>query len=607
MVTSFSGGEWFGSFVDGLQAVRKVSQKRLAAEIPANPPTVEDKQAEDQALREVADQPAFAAFGPSARSKVGRGKWIVSNVLAGADGLLDQLPTEPPSPAWPTPDKAILLWAHALRRGLGPEELARQFGELLPPRGQPSSRTAAVLRVRSVMWLRGNRASAAAREGIERVFYTITAALQRPDVGAPSLAEPNFDYEWDRLARSAPSAEQQLLVLLSRFAADEDFPVELLPKGRDSLPWPLRTAVATTDSAIALVQALARRGLVWATSDSVVCETDTRNRLRSRQSAAEVQEALAVAVDFLRDAAPADTHFYGVWPIWKTLEAHVRTVIKDAAEQGVRLGRAAWVLDRMAVYLRETGETNAAVAASEEAVALSDQAQRPNLVFHGIFLGNFAMALSRAERFEEAVEVAGRALAVTTQSVGTEHEEYATSLNFKGNILRAARRYVEAREAHNQALEVIRAVVGRRRTEGDLEYMAEILNDYAITVLTHGNSSTEMEYALSMLDEAVGLVSPDAHGWTQIMWNRAGALRDLDRLEESASVWREVSDHAERYFGDPSERLLQILRHLAAVLNDLASPDADAVSRRADEMENVLQLEANKSVVPGSQSKSDHK
>jgi hypothetical protein len=98
-----------------------------------------------------------------------------------------------------------------------------------------------------------------------------------------------------------------------------------------------------------------------------------------------------------------------------------------------------------------------------------------------------------------------------------------------------------------------------------------------------------MERALAMLDEAAGLVGPDAHGWTQIMWNRAGALRDLKRLEESASVWRQVADHAERYFGDPSDRLLRVLRHLAAVLDDLASPDAAAVARRADEMEDTLQ------------------
>jgi hypothetical protein len=33
-----------------------------------------------------------------------------------------------------------------------------------------------------------------------------------PEIGAPSLAEPSFEYAWDRLTRSSPSAQVQLLV-----------------------------------------------------------------------------------------------------------------------------------------------------------------------------------------------------------------------------------------------------------------------------------------------------------------------------------------------------------------------------------------------------------
>jgi hypothetical protein len=76
------------------------------------------------------------------------------------------------------------------------------------------------------------------------------------------------------------------------------------------------------------------------------------------------------------------------------------------------------------------------------------------------------------------------------------------------------------------------------------------------------------------------------------MWNQAGALRDLGHFDESASAWRNLAEHAEIYFGDPSTRLLQILQHLAAVLNDLGSADADSVARRADEMEDALEARA---------------
>jgi hypothetical protein len=150
--------------------------------------------------------------------------WLVNRVLDAAESLRDDLPSERPSAAWRASDKALLLWVEALTQGLRAEDLAERFGHRLPPRDGRASPTAAALRVRSVMWARGNRPSAAARDGIERVYHKITGALQLTDAGPPSLAEPTFEYEWDRLTRSSPSAEQQLLILMSRLANDVPFP-----------------------------------------------------------------------------------------------------------------------------------------------------------------------------------------------------------------------------------------------------------------------------------------------------------------------------------------------------------------------------------------------
>jgi tetratricopeptide (TPR) repeat protein len=591
MVDSFSEVIWFGSFVDGLHSVRRVTVQQRAAEHRTEPPTVDQQQEEDQALRAVGDHPAFARFGP-ALPKARRGMWVFDRVTSAVDLLREDLPAGEPTSTWSAPDKAVLLWIDTLSLGLRPEQLADSHPELLPGRGTGSSKNAAAGRVRSMMWLKGSRPSVAATEGIQRVYLQITGALQRADTGTPALVDMTFDYEWNRLTRTSPSAEQQLLVLLAQLAPDVPVALALLERGGEALPWPLRRVVGTGEASVALVEALARRGLVAKQADCVTCSTSTRFKIRGKQTESEQQEALATAVRFLHDALPADTHFYAEWPLWRAAEPHVRSVVAAARDVHVRLGDAAWVLDRMAVYLRETGATVAAVTASEQAVALSDEAQRPNLVFHGVYLGNLAMALRRAGRLDEAVRTADEAVAVAAQSVGVDDEEYASSLNFKANILAAARRYVEAEETHRAALDVMRAVMARRPEQGNVQYLVEILNDAASVILGHGQTQQERQRALDMLDEAAGLADPEAHGWTEIMWNRAVALYQLGHLRESASLWPEIAEHAQVHFGDPSRRLLAVLRNFIVVLEKLGHPDADAVARRADAIEEALELDA---------------
>jgi hypothetical protein len=351
VVDAFSQEAWFGTFVDGLRTVRRVAVQQRAAEHRTEAPTVDKQQEEDQALRAVADHPAFAVFGP-ALPKARRGMWIFSRVASAVDLLREDLPAGEPTSSWSAPDKAVLLWIDTLTLGLLPEQLAGSYPDLLPGRGAVPSKKAAAGRVRSMMWLKGSRPRAAAAEGIQRVYLQVTGALQRADTGMPALVDLTFDYEWDRLTRSSPSAEQQLLALLGQLAPDVPLPLALLERGGEVLPWPLRRLVRTGEAAFALVEALARRGLVAVQGDAVICGTSTRAKTRARQTESELQQALDTAVRFLHRALPADTHYYGEWPLWRAAEPHVRSVVAAAGDAHVRLGDAAWVLDRLAVYLR---------------------------------------------------------------------------------------------------------------------------------------------------------------------------------------------------------------------------------------------------------------
>lgn len=590
MVAPFDQTLWDTRFRAGLEAARDVAALRLRREEDARVGVIGSASDDEyDALRYLARQPAFAQLRPDLATKVDEGRWIMTRIMRAADMLRQELPSGRPSPVWTTSQKTILLWVDALSLGLRPGELAARYPDLLPGR-RGTSPDAGAMRVRSVMWLRGNRPADRAAEGIRQVYYAVVTALQQPDEGAPSPDDVTFDYEWSRLTTGAPSAERQLLALLAHLAPDVPVPTALLHRGWEPLPSPLRDVVRDPASLQLVIAALTRRGLVGSTEEGVTCSAATQQRIRTVSTRTEAGSAASIAMRFVKAALPANTHHHDSWGAWQPAELHVRAAVRAAQTSGRRLEDAAHMLDRLAVYLRETQRLGEAIATSEEAVALAEARGRPDLVEYGIYLGNLALALRSAKRLSEAVEVMDRSLEVTAQSVGTEHEEYAGSLNIKGNLLGAMKRHSEAAEAHHQALAIIRRVAASRPAPEVIGTLVEVLNDSASDLLRHDNTD-DTRRALALLDDAERRVDRGDYGWTEIRFNRAEALRLLGHLDEAETILRDLVQFSEHAYGDPSLQLFAALANLAEVLKERDSPDYDAIFLRAHAVDDALQDE----------------
>jgi tetratricopeptide (TPR) repeat protein len=589
MVERFSRELWDLQILPGLETARDVAAlRRRASEDARNNIIGSAADDEEDALRRLADEPAFVELYPHLATKVDEGRWIMIRILRAADALREELPAQRPTSEWTTAQKAVLLWADALADGLRPAELFARHPELLPGRRSTSS-GAGAMRVRSVMWLRGNRHIDSAAEGIERVFYAVVTALGQPSQGPPAPSDITFGYEWTRMA-ATPSSERQLLVLLAYLAPDVPVPLTLLRLGWEPLPSPLRGLVRDRAAIQTVIAGLTRRGLLGSTDETVTCSATTQHRVHQALNRAEAASAASITMRFVKAALPQDTHHHESWPLWRRSEQHVRAAVEAARASGRRLDDAAHMLDRLAVYLRQTRRLGEAITTSEEAVTLADARGRPDLVEYGIYLGNLALALRSANRLESALEVMDHSLEVTARSVGTEHEEYAGSLNIKGNLLGAMKRYREATQTHGEALAIIRRLAAARPVPDVIGTLIEILNDSASELLRQKREN-ESRRALALLDDAEAHVERGEYGWTEIRFNRAEALRLLGRREEAEVILRELVEFSERVYGDPSLQLFAALANLAEVLEEAGSPDYDPIFLRAHEVDDALQDE----------------
>jgi hypothetical protein len=259
VVDGLSETVWSERFRGGLVAVRDVIYARDCS-------TPDD---ERKALRVVAGHPAFDGLGLTG-DRLARGKWITQRVVGALGALRGQLPPTAATAAGSPADKAVLLWADALSEGLHPDQLARRFPDLLPGRADSSTRAAAALRVRAVMWLPGNRPLRASEAGITAIYHAVTAALQMHGGSAPTLTDAGFEYEWQRLSRDQPREQRQLVTLLG-FLAPEPLPLSMLRDGWEALPSPLRRTARRPADLARLVERLTDRALVASELETVTC------------------------------------------------------------------------------------------------------------------------------------------------------------------------------------------------------------------------------------------------------------------------------------------------------------------------------------------------
>ena len=144
-----------------------------------------------------------------------------------------------------------------------------------------------------------------------------------------------------------------------------------------------------------------------------------------------------------------------------------------------------------------------------------------------LVLMNYGSFLRHAGRFDEAIAAHERAVALRTESFGSDSVKTAKALDALGNDLGDAGRYEEALQRHHQALVILEAA--EPRSAPVLESLESIAN-MKLMLGRYEEAETDLR---TLLRDKAALYGPEAHETLETRANLALALTGRGRLEQA--------------------------------------------------------------------------
>jgi len=365
------------------------------------------------------------------------------------------------------------------------------------------------------------------------------AMLDRLDAGTPAPDVPYLrgspEPPWvapmaelfgDSLRRvDAEAPDEARLLRLVALGGQDRLTVRVLTAGPDSTG---AEFFATGEAA----GRLDRRSLVLWDREGISMHPLTREAVLAAMTPAETASLTGELARRLRAAQP-DTigGDPAAWPRWRELLLHTRAVLSHSSADGGDCGGedAAWLAERAAVYLNDTGQSAEAVTMAERAVPIRERLHGPD---HPETLASryiLAQTLLESGRVGDAVELAGQVLADRERVLGASHPDTLDSRHVLAVAERADGRPLEAIERLHAVLADREEIQGRDHP-GALASRHELGVSYSEA----GDSSRGIQLLRDAAEGRHNLLDAD-HPATLDSWHALGvAYRRLGATSEAA-------------------------------------------------------------------------
>jgi len=277
---------------------------------------------------------------------------------------------------------------------------------------------------------------------------------------------------------------------------------------------------------------LERRSLVLWDREGISMHPLTRDAVLAAMTPGETASLTAELARRLRAAQP-DTigGDPATWPRWRELLLHTRAVLSHSSAGGGDGGGedAAWLAERAAVYLNDTGQSAEAVTMAERAVPIRERLHGPD---HPETLASryiLAQTLLESGRVGDACELAGQVLADRERVLGPSHPDTLDSRHVLAVAERAYGRPLEA-IARLEAVLADREEIQGRDHPGALASRHELGVSYSEA----GDSSRGIQLLRDAAEGRHNLLDAD-HPATLDSWHALGvAYRRLGATDEAA-------------------------------------------------------------------------
>ena len=233
-------------------------------------------------------------------------------------------------------------------------------------------------------------------------------------------------------------------------------------------------------------------------------------------------------------------------------------------------------LNNLSVALSRLAKYDEAIELNVRSVALTEATQGESRALASQ-LSNLAILHVRAERLDEAVQTFERVIPISEASFGPKHPITATHITNRGVVLSKLGRFSESEEQLLKGLAIRKEILGH-----DHPQVADSLGSLAELHRQRG----DLEEARALTEEALVLVEnrlgPE-HPQVGLLSNNLGAaLEDLGRHAEAEEAYRRGLSVWEAAYGSNHPNVATALSNLANVLADTGHrEDAIELLKRA--------------------------
>jgi tetratricopeptide (TPR) repeat protein len=375
--------------------------------------------------------------------------------------------------------QVILVWYRRVCHAQTTSEIALEFG------WKPSyvkERTGA------------GRVSAAGWDGVKLVLGAVQLALAGS--GYP-MARVETSAAVFRFASLSDNA-RALVSLLVMLAPEVDLagPLETLARNALETYPPIRAVLDSEALRRSAVYHLQDARVLVKRGDQLVMPAEVARILHATVDREALVDAAEQTVMLLARTVDEEPDEPPRWADWEPMAQHVAVACDNAVRYEAELAKAAYLLDRLAVYCTSTYRGNEAIGHAKRAVALGRKTHGRLAPEVGVYYFNLAAALHEDDRDRAAVKAADRSVAIRERHGSSRR--LAHTLNFRADILRRQGEIARAVEDQERALKVLMDL--KVPSGGLVELFAELANSRSLQ--GEGEMASELyEAAIEFADE----------------------------------------------------------------------------------------------------------
>ena len=348
---------------------------------------------------------------------------------------------------------------------------------------------------------------------------------------------------------------------LSALVAPDTIPFELFLKGAQRLGGPIAAAIPDEDDILSmreLLRPLSHYSLVR--TDEAV-QTFSLHRLvqeivRAALGDDGCRAYAANAIELLNAAFPEVA--FAVWPQCDRLIPHVAAIAKWIDEYEIRLEAAGRLLTVAGRFLFDRGRYGEAEPIIARALSIRERLLGTDHPDFAATLNVMAAVNLLQGRHAKAQSCHERALAIRERVLGPDHEDVAASLNNLANVHFHCGRYAQAAPLYKRALEIFERADGPQYPG-----LANALNNLAETNNEMGRYAEALplhERALALRERSLG---PDHPHVALSLRNLGKSYWAQGKYEEASKFHERALEIRERALGPNHSDVAESLRNVA--------------------------------------------